>query len=296
MIIHAVKMKYYVICRLFVTINYEILLCEELEGESQKKYTMIRILNQEVSYPFISFLTKQFNAEESQDFIEYFSEAGKFCIVFSYSDMPLLIEQLNKGVFRLIERLQIGKNLLEKILLLDMPFPILSEILSENTITISENLEIEFRYLLHNFETYESINFYDVEEKLGFVMESLFQKELLDESSDELKNFISQLKEKKYHSLLELYKEYEILSENLKTQILAGKLKPKQFKFRIWEGIKQMIKYLKPVLYVIVICLGLTYLIYLFFIKKIEKDVYKYAKIGNIILEEEDEKLEESRN
>lgn len=57
-----------------------------------------------------------------------------------------------------------------------------------------------------------------------------------------------------------------------------------------------MIKYLKPVLYVIVICLGLTYLIYLFFIKKIEKDVYKYAKIGNIILEEEDEKLEESRN
>jgi hypothetical protein len=286
MVINTLKHNYYVIHKLNEDQEFETHLCYEVDKNTQNRYRVLRLKSKDLTYQLISVFMELKEQSSFTDFYDCFSKDGFLYLVFLHNDYPLLVKKLDNERCELKERLEIGKTLLEHILMLNMPDFILYDALSESGVTVSPALEVQFNYSLTSIRQYQTIGISEVKKRICILFTHLFEYELKKEASGDIEDFITELKELEFKNYFEIFKKYEALYEKLSTGDLIQKIKPHTFLFRLWDRIKGLGKYVKPLVSAAIVLLIAGYLIYSIMNKKVdEATVFNFEQIGTVTID-----------
>lgn len=290
MVINTLRHNYYVIHKLADDKDFETFLCSEQDSEASQRYSVARLKDKELTYKLITVFTELMKNSAFEDYYECFSKDGYLYLVFTHHAEPLLINKLKNERCELKERLEIGKRLLERVILLDMPDFILCDALADHNVMVSSSLEVQFNYILSDIGQFDKIGIREIGHRLWALYSHLFEYELSLEASADIKGFIDYLQGQQYQSIFNVYEKYEKLYEKLNGMNKLESIKPNTFLFRLWERIKGLAKYIKPVVSVIVVLLIAAYLIYTILHKKVDAAlVSNFDRIGTVTIEEPDQ-------
>ncbi|HHV12873.1 MAG TPA: hypothetical protein GXX75_21595 [Clostridiales bacterium] len=291
MVINTLKHNYYVIHKLEENQELEALLCKEVTPQEGKdpdqRYRVIRLKNLPLTYQVLPFFMELLNSREFTDYYDCFSKDGCLHLVFLQQDYPLLVDKLERERCDLRERLEIGKKLLSRILMQNMPDFILYDALAKESLCVSPSLEVAFRYSLASLADYRTIGISQVRQRLVPVFLALFDYELQKEASVDIEEFIEGLRIRDYRSYVDIYREYDGLYGRLVSGGLIAKIKPRTFLFRLWDRIKSLFKYMKAVVAALLLIAIAAYLIYTIYNQPVDTaTVFNYNQIGTVWIEE----------
>lgn len=262
MFVETINRSFTVIRMLSSTNCCEISVCKDLTEEKNKTYLLVCLKDMDIIYKTITFFTSLKENTSFEDFVDCFSQNGYFYIVFDYKEKDLLYDKIKEKGFHLKERLEIAKNLLTEITLQNMPKYLQYEALSQNNLLLDDTLTVKFNYSLNEIDKFGILTTNKFEIRLVEVFELIFQNELEAKISVELENFITDLAERKYKSYIEIYKAFNEVYSLLINKMAEGSVEPQSFWFKLWNFIKGLAKYIKPVIGAILVLVLIGYLIY----------------------------------
>ncbi len=286
MVIEALKHRYYVIHKAEGTPKYEVFCCREYVDAQHPAYDIYCIRESELVQKLILELTDREKEKNFADLYEYFSKDGILYLALIHKDGLPLEKKLEEEACPLKERIQIGKNLLEQILLLSVPDYFLASLWEGGQILVDQGLSIGFRYRLEGILLTEKERDVSIRNGLSDLFELLFQKEIALEKCKEIPKFIRELREGKFVSVRDIYQEYNELCEILNNLGERGNIRPNTFLFRVWDRIKRGFPYVKKALAVVIVFLLVGYLIYTIVYPKDTVACLKYETIGTLTIEE----------
>lgn len=255
MIIKNLKNQYYVIQKLKSHKDFDILHCRILESKENTTYDVVKIKNRQLMPHLIEVFTEELDNQTFYDLFECFSKSGMFYIVFKHGEGISLEDKLMNEHCTLRERLEIGKNILERIILLAMPDFLLYEILNSNNTYIEKDLTISFSYQIKTLDYTDQLEFSKIMKKVTELMELLFHDEIERKESEDIGHFIEMCNEYNFTGFLEFYQEYIKFYDVICKQSDGGFIKPNTLLFRIWEKTKKVFhktkKYFIAALFVI---------------------------------------------
>ena len=262
MLIQTLNRRFAVIMVRSTGKDADILICRDLWEQRIREYLLVAVKNPDLIYRFAPFFTQQAENFAFKDFVECFSKDGQFYIVFAYYEKPLFKEKFSEEFYFLSERLEIGKSLLSRMVLQNMPPGIQYEALQERNLLLDNALQIYFNYALEEIPSYGLFTMGRVQKELGRIFRILLRQEIATQVVDEVRIFVEDLEQCRFADYLEIYEAYDRLYDLLKELQEIGEINPKSFLFRCWERIKKMARYLKPVLAGVVLVTALGFLIY----------------------------------
>lgn len=287
MLIQTYKKDYYIIERKKTTEEQDVFICEENGKKNGLQYLLIHIKKKECVYQVIPFFSQLKNHTVFQDYIDCFSKNGTFYLVFQHKKEKTLEVKL-KEICDFRERLEVGKRLLEKMILLDMPFCIQYDILTTEKIMISEHLQVSFYYELSEYQQYFSITIKYVMERLQCIIEQLFIEELKGNYSIWINEFYESLKQDKYHTYFDIYQAYNKMYEQLLTNNAYQYMRPNIKRMKIWDTFKRILHQTRPIISIVLILGSILYLIMSSVSNKTLKEGTEIISIGTVkILQEE---------
>ena len=239
MVIKNLTSQYYVIEKKKSNKDFDILYCRLMDSGGNKTFDMLRIKNRERIPFLIQTFTESENNQTFYDLHDCFSKNGCFYIVFVHSDSISLKEKLERENCILRERLEIGKNLLEKLIILAMPEFLQAEVMNPEKVLVASDLTVSFSYEIDSVNGIEGMDFQMVMAGIAQVMEVLFEKELTNRESEDIEKFIKLCHEYHFCDIMEFFQEYTKFYEVVSKQWEGGYISPHTFLFRIWEKIKK---------------------------------------------------------
>lgn len=283
MVIQNLKHEYEIIQKVLETDTIEYLLCKETGKEL---LDMIRIKERSLTVKLIVPFSEQMSNVSFKDFRECFSYEGDLVLVFNHVEAKTMYKKLDEEECVLKERLEIGKNLFSKIILLNMPDFLLYEALYPDNVMVKATMDVEFAYIPYEIAEFEAHGFDEVCDSLADLMSKLFKREIDLKIGTKIEDFVKNLDEHLYNDYLEIFHDYQELMEWYLDE--NNQLKPNTFWFKLWEKIKLVAKKIKPWLVVIIIFILLGYVLYLMFrpVNKPIEDKYDYIRIGNVEIQE----------
>ncbi len=217
MIIQTPDRSYQVISRKQQEGVFEVLVCRDLQTEGIEN-TLIRFFRPEDIRRILE--RNLLHKEITGNFVDYkesFLWKDSLIMVFVRREGSQLSQWLKKEEIPLSQRLEIGKRLLERLLLLNMPEYLLCGILNPTCILITKALEVTIQY--EPDKTFIAGLEQAPEEQLGGcfyqLFALLFQKEEQQQSSRELHDFLEQLRKEPYQDVFHIYQIYDRLMEEL---------------------------------------------------------------------------------
>lgn len=170
------------------------------------------------------------------DFVEYFSTDGIFWLLFRCYEGEPLLEKADTDNMEV--RLEYVRKIMEQLLLQTMPVPFEYALLEPESLIVTKDDEIRFRYEFDgNFGGVEA-DFHDVELKLKKLVEKLLIPELAMRYSLKLPEFCRDLEEGGvYGDMHTIYAVYTEIENELLSQ--RGHLISHKPKFQFWEKCKQ---------------------------------------------------------
>ncbi len=211
-------------------------LCRRMEN-GRSIGCRIAVLDKKWAQDLVAYLESQSQDNRFQDLEEYFTDDKSLYIVTAVKERLSLEEKLTGQSCSLSERLSIGQNLLECLLLQGYDDFLCCAVLSVGQIGVSDGLEISFQYDLEGITDHGQYRFVHTQAKLAEVFGFLFQEEMQQESLPELKEFIGLLRQGKFSSLMEVYSHFLPVSSRWMGRD-ERELVPANFWFRMWERIK----------------------------------------------------------
>lgn len=285
MIIQTLNRDYYMIQRLIHTKEMDIYLCRE--DNSHSIYRLIRLKQEDLIKAAISVFMDQKDNKANKEFVECFPKENEFYVVFHHCENVTLKQKLESEQSSLVERLEIGKNIIEKIILLNIPLFMQYEALQESNLCVASSLDIGFNFTLESIKEKDSIDIYNVSKALAAVFRICFAKELEMDASEDINSFIEYLELGKYENYFHIYQAYNVIYLRLKELYENGQIKPRGFWFRVWNRIKRIMKILKPIIYALVLFLIVGYLIYIIMQKKeVNEAKTVFKNIGTVEIKE----------
>lgn len=296
MIIESMTHRYYVICRESVCETYDIYRCRELNEAAKEAYLVYCVKETEL----IKALARAFTGEEDfgnfEEYYECFSSCGMLCLVFCHYEQTTLARKLRDETCSLAERTAIGKKLLQRLLILDMPDFLMSEVLSVDHILVDASLSIHFRYQLEGILLAGEQRTEKIYRGMADIFTALFAEEIALEKCSEIPVFIQGLTSGEHggeaQGLLQVYQEYEALEELLAKVSGGGHIRPNTFWFRVWDKIKLAFPVVKKVVFCLVAAALAGYLIYGILFPRYTKECLKFDAIGTLPIREDAETLE----
>ncbi len=240
----------------------EIYVCRDLNEPEGELSTLARFRNPALNRYLLPMLARQQENPAFEDFLGLFSQDGDLYARFRYSEAPFLSQRLEEGDFSLEERLVIGGNLLERMTLLNMPAPIQFEALRERNVTVDDSLQVRFNYVLESMTACYNVDMGFVCVRVGELLRVLFDPELSAQGVPELERYLQDLDLAKYDSYLELYRAYNDVRAALRGRAPEGKVEPNTRLFRLWRRVKELRRFVKPVLGGLVLVAAFCYLVY----------------------------------
>lgn len=288
MIIKNLNNQYYVIEKKKANKDFDILYCRLMNSDTNKGRTvdLIKIKNREKMPFLIETFTEKDNTATFYDMYECFSKNGFFYIVFEHSDSPSLREKLSQEHCSLRERLEIGKNLLEKAILLAMPEFLQAEIMNPDNILVSNDITVSFSYEISTLSKEENTGFEMIMANVTVVMEALFATELERNESEDIRKFIETCNEYRFRDFMEFYQEYSRFYDVITTQDAGGFIKPNTLIFKIWDKVKSIFVKSKGIVVKIVILILIIYMVQAIFATE-KKQGTDFNMIGTVEIEKE---------
>lgn len=163
------------------------------------------------------------------DCIDSFSLAGELYLVFLHAEGPSLDAQLQVHPWSTDERLTILRSLLARITLLDMPAPILNDVLKSENLLCDDALRISFRYALSGFSTYDRTGFDAAQQSLARLMARMLEKEPAAARCPEWKAFLSLLEQGGCPDALDVLRRFDRAREAVLSTIILEDTAPKGF-------------------------------------------------------------------
>lgn len=211
-------------------------LCRKMEN-GRSTGCRIAVLDKRWAADLVAYLESQSQDERFQDLEEYFADEEKLYIVTSAKEQLSLEEKLTGQSCSLSERLSIGQNLLERLLLQGYDDFFCCAALDAGLIGVSDGLEISFQYDLEGITDHGQYHFVHTQAKLSEVLGFLFREEERQQSLPELKEILGLLRQGKFTSLMEVYSRFlPVVSRWMGKD--EKELTPESFWFRMWERVK----------------------------------------------------------
>lgn len=286
MVIKNLSNQYYVVEKKKSTKDFDVLHCRLMSEDtnSDKTYDLIKIKNREKMPYLIQMFTEKESNQTFFDMYDCFSKNGVFYIAFEHCNNPSLREKLKSERCILRERLEIGKNVLERAILLAMPDFLQAQVMNPDNVLVGSDTSAAFSYVISSISDAENGNFDMVMSSVAELMEFLFAPEIEKEESEDIKKFIETCYEYRFKDMLEFYQEYSKFYDVVCKQAAGGFIKPNTLLFRIWNKIKIIfVKSKKWILRIIVIILVI------FLLKTIlepeKKSGTKFDRIGTVEIE-----------
>ena len=206
----------------------------------------------------VAYLTKAINREAFTDYREHFIDSGKLCIVMKYTQGVTLSTKIATESLPFTERLELGRRILEKAVLQDIPDYFLAKCFTPDQMIIKPDLSVCFNYPIDDIITDREQNGRD---NIVSLLSLLFATELERKVPDLLMDFFRRLPELSEQRLLDIYSEYYAVAAKLE-EYDAAEEQPRTFWFKLWDKIKALLKVLKNILIIALILAAIAYLIY----------------------------------
>lgn len=240
--------------------NVERYLCQEETGG--EKYTIVRIKNRLWITKVVEFLMHQKQNHHFTDFVSCFFDGECFHVVMRYAEGISLDEKLQNENLSLEERFSIGKGILEKILMLNMPDYFLKDCLKAEQIILSAGLEVGFQYELLNIGDYGRVQFWQVQNSLLRLFRLLLGQEMKKKMLPPVNCFCDFLRKGGYQDILEIYTAYDKVYKEVQELSDVREILPRTWSFRLWDRVKKGIPVIKRVCAVGLLLLAVIFLIY----------------------------------
>lgn len=237
MIIQTLEKQYTVINHVFSDDNVERYICKEETGS--QRYAVTCIKNRRWIRKTTGFLMQQMQNRYFTDYVSCFFSEECLYVVMNHVEGISLKKKLEDENCYLRERMLIGKNILEKIMILSMPDYFLQDCMKPETVMLSPALEVNFRYELSQISDYDKFHFLQVQNRLGNLFETLFFRELKKGMLPPGKSFCNSLREGKYQDIPEMYAAYDSMCKAAKELSPEEDVLPKTWSFRLWDRIKK---------------------------------------------------------
>ena len=262
MIVRTLERRFVVLRVLRSEAEEEICVCRDLEDEGEGLYLLARFRDPILSRCLLPMLARQAANAAFEDFLGVFSQDGDVYARFRYTDAPLLAERLARGDFGFRERLEIGGNLLERMVLLDMPPVLQFQALREENVTVDDALRVRFNYGLAPADNGLGADMGAVCGRTADLLRRLFAPELSARSLPELEGYLAELDHGRFRGYVEMYAGYDQARKALLERTLSGPAEPQTWLFRLWARIKGLARFVRPVLAGLVLVAAFCYLIY----------------------------------
>ena len=290
MTIQTLKHQYEIVQKIRTTDQIDQFFCTEETDHKKVYFDIFKIKQRNLVVKLILTFTEQMSNVAFEDYYECFSKDGALYLVFVHKEAVSLRQKLQEEVCNLQERLQIGRKILERILLLNMPDMMVCDVLDADQIQVTPALDISFLYKLEEIEQFEQLNFSIVKQKMVALFEVLFERELLLDISEKIPTFLEYIKEES-SSYLEIYQTYIRLMEQL--QKSEAVLTPNTLWFRLWNRIKKLAVKLRGIVAIIVVLLIAGYLVYSILNPAPNtEDKFCFQRIGTLTIEQTEESEE----
>ena len=234
--------------------------CDATKREGAR-YTVACVNDMELARKLVPVTTKNNTSCTFKDLYDSFNADGRYYIVFSHADGRSLQQAMDKGNYRLQERLLLMKNIYAQIFLLNMPECFLYEVLRKDNIVVDDDLGIRFNYYFTEVDYYWKVQEKDCMNRMTGLVYELFARELGQKSSRELMKYARDMEEGRFAYLWDCYVAYDNIYETVLTKSEQQEIKPGRIWWRAWEGMKKLFPTVRTVLAVALIASAAIYLL-----------------------------------
>ena len=286
--IQTLNADYEVIQILRKDVRKDVLLVKKADLSNTEKYMFVIIKQKKDIRLFLSFCADLKQNMSFDDFLDFFPKDGQLYMLFKYYDSRTIEERAFAESISLKEKLSITRNLIQRMIFLNVPVYLMYETLDRRNLRVDENGMVYFNYHLYDVEKFGNITLQDIWERLYLLLIRLFEKELYDKSCPCLEEWLEQLQMKKHESYMELMQTYEPVYKNLMEIDQKNEIKPYRMEFRIWDWIKSKFVYLKYIA-MAAVAAGLIWFLAdtILHPEYPEADVFNYVSIGTLELKEQ---------
>ena len=288
MVIETYDKKYTVVQHLSAGSKKEIYSCR-CSGEDDL-FTVICFKDKDLTNSIIEYICEQKKNTSFTDLVEHFVAGEYFHVVFEEPKGVELERKLRQHP-TLVERLVIGKKIMEKLVLQKPDSYFLCQCMTPMNIYVTDSGDISFYYSLFEVDRHADYTGQKAVAYLYRVLYMLFADELKKNVVEPMDEFLKTLKEMEDVDYIELYKGYSdtmvavlgIPEEELET--------PKNFLFRLWSKMKGVRTRLKKVLLFVIFVGVFIYMIYTIHnAGRVKNFADHFKSIGSVTIQEgEDE-------
>lgn len=266
-------------------------LCRDLDHPSQEEYRILSI-PQDHAAASMPFLIETENCREFTDFTEYFFDGPTLYLVFREAGGKTLAEKLQTENCSFLERLTIGQQLLQRIILLNPPVFYQAAAMDIRSIHVAETGDITFSYALDNWYQAAELRFEQVELQFAEVLRYLFQRELAAGKFPDLLQYLQRLQQGEWKDMIALYRDYQTIYENWK-DVPDRDLLPKTLAENVEGLLDKGKKGLRIIAAVLLVLAAAGYLGFsIWRMMKPDAQAQNFSQIGTLVLATEETETE----
>lgn len=259
MIIETYDKTYNVIQHRETGLDKNIYLCKN--KEDNQLYTIIQLKDKKITASVLEFLCDQKRNAKFSDYVEYFVYKEDLHVVFR-STKGMTLEKHLQQICTLEERMEIGKKLLEKLVIFQLPSYFLCQCLEPQHIFVTDSLEVMFDYTLDRLGEYDSFTFKQAEAYLYRVLKSLFRKELKNKVIVPMESFLNELQNYDEFDCLDIYKSYCVACDEIRKIPEEELFVSGNWTFRFWEKVKRFCKVIRGSILLLLFLGVFIYMVY----------------------------------
>lgn len=279
MVIETFEHKYPICCVKEINDTYESYICRNATDGGL--CSVLSLKDKRIFPGIIEGLTTIVNPKNFTDYIEHFIFEDKLCVVFRFWEGMSLEKKLSTEVVPLAEKLEIGRRILEKIIIRRIPDYFLVKCCNTKNIIIDRDLTPHFNYPIEDIENmskYTQVVAMACVEKL---LREMFSEELERKLPTVLMDFFDALPEYfEKGGLIEVYSAYyNMMSMAVEN---SAEEEPKTALYTAWNKIKAIASRLKNFLLIAIVLAAVGWLFYIIFGGDQEKQCDNFNSIGTV--------------
>lgn len=235
-------------------------ICRELNQPGGGTFRIMEIPpdHSSQSMPYLVTLAKN---RDFTDFVEFFSDGTSFYVVLKESELPTLEQKLTREACSFREKLDIGKQILKQMILLDMPVFFMAACLDVEHIHVAATGDIAFTYDMSDWYEAEHYEGGAALSQLAAVWEFLFAREMKAGRFPDMADYISRFRTQAVRESLEAYRWYQSIYEEWK-DIPEKELMPETLAEKIMTLIQKLKGGMKIAIAVLLVMAAAGYLGY----------------------------------
>ena len=280
MIIHTYEHDYPISSVKETNDTYDCYICRNMTDGG---FCRVMSIKDKTYFPgLVSWLTETVNKDTFTDYVEHFNFNGALCIVMKYTQGLTLSDKLATESLSVKERAEIGRKILEKIVLQEIPDYFLSKCISPDCIIVSPDLTINFNYPIDDITGSRQCDPMDGIDK---VLRLLFARELERKVPEAVVRFFGKLPELLELTVIEIYSEYHDMLADLAENPETDE-EPRSIWYRLWDNFKKVWRVLKKIIMLALVVLAAVYLIMTIDgVKSSSNRKANFDRIGTVIID-----------